>query len=259
MCQLFGASSATPVRLNFSWKSFALRGSTSDGNPDGWGVANYIGHDVALFREPIPAEDSPLVYFLGNHLPMSTLVISHVRNAIGSDVSLANTHPFVRALGPHSHVFAHNGYATVESLANAWLTPIGETDSEHLFCRLLNSLEPLWRSGNVPPLAERLQVVNAFATAIRPHGSTNFLYSDGATLFAHGHRKTLPGRRISSEPGLHYCESKGAIDDPQGVQFDGPTTDIALVATTPLDDGEWIAFEPGEVACFEAGRRVIPD
>jgi glutamine amidotransferase len=215
MCQLLGLSSSDPIRLTFSWESFVLRSSQEGGNPDGWGVAYFSDVDVMLLREPAPAEKSPMVQFLSSHAPRSDLIISHVRRATHGERKLANTQPFQRVLGGHTHIFAHNGFVPPFKMSNksSWLLPQGNTDSEQLFCRLLGYLEPLWSERRIPSFESRLDVVERFAQEILERGASNFLYSDGINLFAHGHRQTLPGDAVSNEPGLYvnlYKSKKGS-------------------------------------------------
>jgi glutamine amidotransferase len=57
-------------------------------------------------------------------------------------------------------------------------------------------------------------------------GKFNFLLSDGSVLIAHGHDR------------LHHAKRPGGL---------------ILVATEPLDDGEWLAFRPGELRVYRAG------
>ncbi len=263
MCQLLGLSSSEPIRLTFSWESFALRGSAEGGNPDGWGVAYFDGADVMLLREPAPAAESPMVQFLGRHAPRSDLIISHVRRATYGDRKLANTQPFQRVLGGHTHVFAHNGFVPPFKMPNtsSWLLPQGDTDSEHLFCHLLGYLESLWSGEGIPAFEKRYAVVKRFAEEILQRGASNFLYSDGVNLFAHGHRQTLPGDAVSDEPGLyvnlHKSESGSDMAIPcRGLRAEGRCSYQALVATLPLNDHEWVPLKPGEVACFEHGQRI---
>lgn len=263
MCQLLGLSSSSPIRLTFNWRSFVSRGSQKVGNPDGWGVAYFEGTDVLLLREPEPAAASPMVQFLTHYAPRSELVISHVRRATCGGVNLANTQPFQRVLGGHTHIFAHNGFVAPYKQANtsSWLQPIGNTDSEQLFCHLLSELEPLWSSGSVPSLEKRLDVVERFARDIMQHGAANFLYSDGVTLFAHGHRRTLPGEGVSNEPGLYVSlyQSETGSDikvSSEGIKAEGSCSDQALIATLPLNDHNWMPLKAGEVACFEHGQRI---
>jgi len=263
MCQLLGLSSSDPVRLTFDWKSFAMRGSQQGGNPDGWGVAYYEGVDVTLLREPAPAADSSMVQFLDSHAPRSNLIISHIRRATYGELKLSNTQPFQRVLGGHTHVFAHNGFVppVKMSCTSSWLTPQGDTDSEQLFCRLLGNLEPLWGSGGVPDFEKRYDVVKRFALEIMERGASNFLYSDGVNLFAHGHRHTIPGDDVSDEPGLYVStyQSKTGSDMAipcQGLRAEGICSHQALVATLPLSEHDWEPLQAGEIACFEQGRRI---
>ena len=262
MCELLGVCVEHPVRLRLGWEKFALHGSRRGGNPDGWGVAYFAHRDVLVLREPGPAATSPMVTFLARHAPPSKQIISHVRNATTGARSLENTQPFVRRLAGRAHVFAHNGHVPGMEIPGdrPYLQPLGETDSERLFALLLADLEELWRQ-RTPPLAERLAVVARFASRLREHGALNFLYCDGETLFAHGHRHTIPGEAISSEPGLYVLEHDagdgGAVELPcTGLACDGGKGLQAVIATVPLDDQCWTPLAEGEIACFEQGRRV---
>ncbi len=263
MCQLLGLSSSSPIRLTFNWRSFVGRGSEKVGNPDGWGVAYFEGTDALVLREPKPAAKSPMVQFLTNHAPRSNLVISHVRRATCGGRNLANTQPFQRVLGGHTHIFAHNGFVKPYKQANtsSWLQTKGETDSERLFCHLLSDLEPLWNNGGIPPLEKRLGIVEHFAREIMQYGSANFLYSDGVTLFAHGHRHTIPGDGVSHDPGLYVSlyQSETGSDmkmSCEGIMAEGNCSHQVLVATLPLNDHSWVPLKAGEVACFQHGQRI---
>jgi len=262
MCELLGVCVEQPVRLSLGWEEFALHGSRRAGNPDGWGVAYFAHRDVLLLREPGPTAESPMVKFLADHAPASRQIISHVRRATKGGRSLENTQPFVHRLAGRAHVFAHNGHVADTELpaGSPFLRPLGETDSERLFALLLADIEALWRR-RTPPLADRLSVVERFAGRQREHGALNFLYCDGETLFAHGHRHTIPGEAISSDPGLYVLER----DAGDGDGFDASCIGIAcdegkglqaVVATVPLDDQPWTPLAHGEIACFEQGRRV---
>ncbi len=267
MCQLLGVCASGPVRLRIAWGRFVARGSVAGANPDGWGVAYFDGDDALLYRSPAPAAQSVAAGFLGSHGPPSGLVISHVRRATRGGVALRNTQPFLRRVGGRAHAFAHNGFVgNADCLpgADPWLQPVGETDSEYFFLSLLARILPLWRRGH-PPLADRLAAVGEVAAAFCSRGAANFLYSDGLTLFAHGHRRTLPGEAISTDPGLYWRRVDEVELGDAGLV--GPCLELApqrgrcgaaLIATAPLDDGEWTALRAGEIACFEGGERVEP-
>jgi predicted glutamine amidotransferase len=109
MCELLCLSSRRPTRTTFSLRHFATHGAANTRNIDGWGVAFHDGRDARLYKEPEPARNSPLLGFIERHLHPTRLLISHIRRATVGGNSLANTQPFVRELGGHVHLFAHNG------------------------------------------------------------------------------------------------------------------------------------------------------
>ena len=107
MCELLGMSSRRPVRLTFSLQTLASHSIPPDRQSDGWGAVFYQGNDVALSREPIAASTRPLVVFLGQQGPSSSLAISHIRHATRGEITLANTQPFIREWAGRVHAFAH--------------------------------------------------------------------------------------------------------------------------------------------------------
>ena len=149
MCELFGLSSSSPVRVKYSLHTFAEHGGLLHPNKSGWGITYHEGKDAFLIKEPLPASDSPLAAFIADQPLTSTCVIAHVRYATAGEPSFANTHPFMRELGGQMHLFAHNGGLEKIwerlKLGSAVYTPVGETDSEYAFCVLLDRLAPLWQ------------------------------------------------------------------------------------------------------------------
>ena len=264
MCELLAMSSLRPARLTFSLEALAAHGSPAGRQRDGWGAAFYRGRDVALFREPVAAGDSPLVKYLEAQGPPTTLAISHIRRATRGEVSLANTQPFVREMAGRAQVFAHNGdLPGVTSRKNLSFTryrPIGDTDSEYAFCVLLERIFALWRTGGgVPALAERLAVVTQFAAELRELGPANFLYADGDAVFAHGHRRIQASGEIEP-PGL-YLLCRRCVDEQQGVVGEGVAIEpgfqeVTLIASVPLSGENWRALAQGEVIAVSAGRVI---
>lgn len=268
MCELLALSSSRPARLTFSLQRLASHGNLRGGSPDGWGVAFYSGHDVALFREPAPAASSSLVQFLEAQGPRTPLAISHIRHATRGAVTLANTQPFARELGGRTHVFAHNGDlpGIWDNLALALDSdyPVGETDSEQAFCALLSRLRELWRGGGLPSLEDRFSLVRDFAAELRALGPANFLYADGDVLFAHGHRrKHLPGRPDDA-PGLwllqRYCADTDIVSKPVDVvSVEGGGQFVAMLASVPLTEDAWRPLGNGETVVVRDGVVITPN
>lgn len=262
MCELLAISSRYATRLNFSLQALAERSSPGHSPRDGWGVAFYQGRDVALYREPLPASNNPLVHLLETQGPPTTLAISHIRHATQGAITLANTQPFLRELAGRSHVFAHNGtlpgIAQSPHFALGPYHPVGETDSEHAFCALLARLQALWQpAAPPPPVQTRLAVVADFAAELRKLGPANFLYADGDALFAHGHRRLQAGDRVEP-PGLYLltrtCHAENQPLQAHGVCVDGGFQQVVLLASVPLSEEAWQPLAEGETVAVAAGE-----
>ncbi len=263
MCELLAVSASQPTRLTFSLHTLASRGGETGTTRDGWGVAFYQGEDVALFREPAAAGNSALVRYLETQGPSTNLAISHIRHATQGSVQLSNTQPFVRELGGRTHVFAHNGDLSgidrSKALSMGAHRPVGQTDSEHAFCALLERLRPLWADSGAPSLQERMSVLAAFAADLRLLGPANFLYADGDALFAHGHRRIQPASGRIEPPGLwtlqRHCPSADASPDRQGgVSISDVERAVVCVASVPLTDAAWRPLAEGELLAVRGGE-----
>ncbi len=263
MCELLAMSSRRPARLTFSLETLAARGAGTGRYRDGWGAAFYQDNDVVLYREPTAAGDSPLVRFVEAQGPSTTLAISHIRRATRGAVALSNTQPFARELAGRMHVFAHNGdLPGIErsgKLAFGRYRPVGTTDSEHAFCALLERIGGLWGSSSLlPPLDERLSVVSQFAADLRQLGPANFLYADGDTLFAHGHRRIQAASGDIRPPGLFLlsrrCADANEPVNASGVSVGPGFQEVLLIASVPLSDENWRPFAEGEIVAVSAGK-----
>lgn len=268
MCELFAMSARVPATVTLSLEEFARHGGETAHHRDGWGIAYFDGRDARLLKEASAASDSAFMDFVEGHNFTSSAVVSHIRRATQGGAALPNTHPFLRELGGHAHVFAHNGnFEDVQNRAALSLghyRPIGDTDSEYAFCALLERMVDLWRDANIPPpLKRRLEIVVQFASDVRELGPANFLYGDGDVIFAHADRRTQTDGQIKP-PGLHILHRACA---PQAANFtaDGlnittpgasPTQEAVLVASVPLTDEAWMPVAQGEVMILSAGKTV---
>jgi predicted glutamine amidotransferase len=263
MCELLAMSSSRPAQLTFSLQTLSARGGTTGSTHDGWGVAFFQGKDVALFREPSAAADSPLVQFLESQGPLTDLAISHIRHATQGAISLANTQPFVRELGGRTYVFAHNGDLH-GAFGGAVLVlgdhhPVGQTDSEQAFCVLLARLASLWTTSEIPSVESRLSLVADFAAALRAFGPANFLYADGDALFIHGHRRMQRTSHRAVPPGLWIRQRHCALADPVPDEHGGASVGqaeqaVAWIASVPLTDEGWRPLGEGEVLVVRDGE-----
>src|SRR5688572_23485605 len=111
--------------------------------PDGWGMGYYPGGEpsAVVLKEPAPPQGSirGQLARAWEHLE-SSLFVLHIRTATWGAISDANTQPFIRSWGRRDWMFGHSG-----SLAHrlpvdekARFEPVGSTDTEQIFCTLMN-------------------------------------------------------------------------------------------------------------------------
>lgn len=128
---------------------------------------------------------------------------------------------------------------------------MGDTDSEHAFCWMMQELAKSHAS--VPSVPELTLTLKELAARIAPHGTFNFLLSNGQALWAH------------ASTNLHYIERRhpfGAAqlsDEDLRLDFSKETSEhdqVAVIVTSPLTTNEtWTAFGKGELLVFEEGLR----
>ena len=264
MCELFAFTSNQPATVSVSLDQFASHGSSDSENKDGWGIAYYFEGDIRRYRDTGPAAESVLVKFVEEQSLRSTQVLAHIRNANVGSVRLPNTHPFSRELGGNMHTFAHNGYlgsiATEKSFALHRFQSIGDTDSEHAFCVLLDRLSSIWmHESDVPAFTDRLDIVALFAREIREMGLSNFIYCDGDTIFVHADRRRQSDGKYRP-PGLWlHQQTCPECDGPirgGGISIDSERQKIAMVASVPITEDHWEPLDGGTVIAMRNGEVV---
>ena len=262
MCQLLGMNCNTPTDVTFSFRGFAQRGGNTDHHTDGWGIAFFEGNasegdDKGLrhFVDHQPACSSPVAELISRYPIKSRNVIAHIRKATQGRVALENCHPFVRELWGRYWVFAHNGdLKDFAPRLHGSFKPVGSTDSERAFCWITQELAK--SHAGVPSVAELSITLRELAAAIAPHGTFNFLLSNGQALWAHASTKPDSQR-------LYYVERKHPFahatlsDEDVSVDFaehTSPQDKIAVVVSAPLTTNEtWLPFAAGELKVFEGG------
>lgn len=253
MCQLLGMNCNTPTDITFSFSGFAQRGGKTDHHADGWGIAFFEGRGLRHYVDHLPAAESPVADLIRHYPIKSENVIAHIRKATQGRVNLENCHPFVRELWGRYWVFAHNGdLKDFRPRLHAHFRAVGQTDSEHAFCWIMQELAKSHAS--VPSIRELTLTLAELASRIEPHGTFNFLLSQGDALWAH------------ATSSLYYLERRAPFgpaqlsDDELELDFSqeaSATDEVAVIATSPLTRNEaWTALARGEMAVFEKGRRL---
>ena len=254
MCELMGMSANVPTDAEFSFTGVIERGGGSDIHRDGWGIAFYRGRGVQEFRDPQPGVESDIARLVKRSGIKSTLLISHIRRANIGGVSVENTHPFVRELWGNYWTFAHNGQlrGAKKNLHLGRFKPVGSTDSEHVFCWLLDRIAVAFTTR--PKSAKALwRLIDELTREARVFGVFNFLMSDSRHLYAHCSTR------------LHWLTRQAPFgsarlkDLEMSVDFSQQTSDsdvVTIIATDPLTSNEhWHRMESGQIAIWKNGRR----
>jgi glutamine amidotransferase len=254
MCELLGLNFARPVAADFTLSAFALR---DEENADGWGMAWYADRSLNVVKEPLSWRKSRYASFLESYSGLvSHIYVAHVRHAtVGGEPKHADTHPFQAELAGRNYCFAHNGTvrSAIESMPLGRYHPIGQTDSEHVFCSIMNEIAQ--RAGNLTAQADWQWLAQRFVK-INAMGKFNSLLADGDRLFAYHDMNGFKGLhfhgvRMRGEDVEHLEDAFMEMQVESDAENRG-----AVIATRPLTDIGWHAFQPGELLVLEDGRIV---
>jgi glutamine amidotransferase len=241
MCRLFGIMTTEPVAAQF-W----LLGATdsmldqSYRNPDGTGLAHYVGPKLVVEKHPIAAHEDR-EFAAEARSAHSHLFVAHVRHATRGEPRPENTQPFSRG----NLVFAHNGTVDgLEDLPGSLGLFLGNTDSERYFALLHHHIREA--RDTITGIRKTIRWVKDNCT----YSSLNFLLADGDSLYA----LRLPGkeglfvRRLEVEEDLRCLSSYGTRTEghvPQGA---------VLFASERIDSApSWRELEPGTLAVANSG------
>ncbi len=251
MCQLLGMNANTPTDVMFSFTGLASRAHE---HKDGFGIAFFEDdRGLRLFVDHHGARTSPVAELVKRYPIKSRNVVAHIRKATQGSVALENTHPFVRELWGRYWVCAHNGdlKGFAPRLHGAF-RPVGDTDSEHAFCWLMQELAKA--HAGMPGIEELTLTLAELLPRPAAHGSFNLLLSNGQALWAHG------STHLHSLQRRHPFGAATLADEDLSVDFaplTTPTDRVVVVATEPLTTGEdWRAFAPGELRVFRDGVEL---
>lgn len=246
MCRLFGMLASEPATARF-WLLGASDSvlDQSYRNPDGTGLAHYVGRQPVVEKHPIAAHRDREFATEARQV-RSHLFIAHVRHATRGNPRLENTQPFAH----DSLVFVHNG--TIDGLEDlpVSLGPLqGDTDSERYFALLCHHIREA--SDTLTGIKKAVgQVIENC-----PYTSLNFLLADGDFLYA----LRLPG---TEDLGL-YVRHLEAEEDFRGLSSYGARTEsrhrhgAILFASEQIDSASpWRELEPETLAIADCDLRL---
>ena len=248
MCQLLGMNCNVPTDICFSFSGFRKRGGETDVHRDGWGIGFFEGKGSRVFLDPEPSAHSALAELVRSYPIRSLNVIAHIRKATEGETSLENTHPFLRELWGRHWLFAHNGHLLdFRPPLKGIMTPVGNTDSEWLFCWILEKLRR--RFGSTPPSrTELFTALRKLTLTFAQRGISNFLLSNGDVLVAHCSTQLSYIVRQAPFGEAHLADEDMSVDFRE---LTTPADRVAVITSLPLTDNEaWVDMRPGTLWMF---------
>ena len=249
--------------------SFDLRCLNTSPPPDGWGIGCYPGDEASalVLKEPAPAAGSARseLVKVWDHLSSSIFVLQ-IRQATWGSITDANTQPFLRTWGRRDWLFGHGGSLKhqPELERHATFEAVGSTDSELVFCELMNRISECgWSS-----VADvDLEMFRGWFQSINELGPLTAVLSDGRDLCVYCDRETTES--------LFYYEAIPPYDDlvvedeAVAIHFGrrGIKSRRAVVVcshpmqVTGVDQKDWQRLAPGHLLVARQGAvraHVVP-
>jgi transglutaminase-like putative cysteine protease/predicted glutamine amidotransferase len=233
--------------------------------PDGWGLGYYPAGEptAAILKEPAPPQGSIRSQLaLAWEQVASSLFVLHIRHATWGALSDANTQPFARAWGRRDWLMAHAGSLDkkLPDVAGPF-EPIGSTDTEQLFCQLLNKcVERNWRNLGEVDMA----VMVGWIAELNEIGGMTMCLTDGRDLVVHADRRGDPLWLGQLEPPY---EKIAFGDNDLGIDLTrrgAKARKGVVVSTEPQQprDGDaakaltWRQLEPGQFLVVREGAVI---
>lgn len=229
MCELFGATSKSKLRLNGLLSEFFSHGNE---HPNGWGMAFFYGNAVSLEKQPEPSQKS---IYLKQRLQFKVEadnMIAHIRLATRGNINYENTHPFVmRDNSNRTWTLAHNGTIfDCDLLTPFGHTQQGQTDSERILAYIISRINAEEEKKKKLSRRERFGVIDEILCEITPENKVNLLLYDGELMYVH----------TNYQSSLYRCRKGEAV----------------VISTRPLDLDAWEPVPMNTLIAYQNGKQV---
>lgn len=228
--------------------------------PDGWGLGYYPGGEpsASVLKEPAPAAGSIRgeLARAWEHLE-SSLFVLHIRSARWGAISDANTQPFVRSWGRRDWMICHSGSLDARLAPEAGpFEPVGSTDTEQIFCSLLNRFVARgWKS----VMDADLEIVLGWLGELDNQGEVTVCITDGRDLLVYADRRGVPIHVGQLQPPYEraaFGDDDLAIDLTQRGAKARKGVIICSSPLAPLADGD-VPAAPIQWRPLAAGKMVV--
>lgn len=262
MCELLGMNFNHPVYIGFS---FAGLMSRSGWNKDGWGLGLYPDEKAAaVYKEAIAGQHSLVALFIAKYRCLrSATFLAHIRQASRGQIAFSNSHPFNHHYQALEFLFIHNGTLDKKQFpVQKNFHPIGETDSEQVFCFLLSKMAglriyPVRKGEYIGYDEQQINAIYQILLDINDHGSMCCIFSDGRSLFAYRDKNGARELHFTEKTHEHSTHRLGDGEIKVTIHPDNEEHGNGLIfASEPLSAGEWQSFKPGQLIVTQHGQVI---
>ncbi len=261
MSELLGVSFDSVTAPVISLRGAATRkdASTVDSKRSGWGFGWYPGSELAgqILKNPTAGADDPAARALKDWNRFgSTLFLGHFLGS-AAHRSQSDSQPYLRNFSGRAWIIAHSGALREDFRQKLPLgdkpgfEPVGRTDTEHVFCWLLNRMHEAGTRNlgdyGWERLATDLRAVNEL-------GSLNLMLTDGQSLVVYQDREVVQpiywSRRLPHHEGAPLGNDVLSLD----LEPHQSNRTFVIFATTPLSGEAWVRMAGGQLLVARRGQ-----
>ncbi|MDH4247199.1 MAG: class II glutamine amidotransferase [Deltaproteobacteria bacterium] len=235
--------------------------ASTSGNPRGWGFGWYPGVDMAgqTLKDPSAGPSDPTAQMLKEWSRFgSTKFICHFRGP-AQHRAQSDAQPFLRNFSGRSWIIAHSGTLTGDWRRELPLgekpvyEPVGRTDTEHVFCWLLNQFHD---QGHRTFADVGWGSLLGIFRRINKLGPLNLFLGDGQSLVVYhdqGERQPLYwSRRVPPHIQMPLENATLALN----LESHQSHRTFVVFATEPMSADNWVRMAPGQLLVVRRGQIV---
>ena len=261
MSELLGLSFDSVTAPVISLKGAARRqdAGTTDSRRSGWGFGWYPGSELAgqILKNPTASADDPASRALKDWNRFgSTLFLGHFLGS-AAHTTQGDSQPYLRNYSGRAWIIAHSGVLREDFRQDLPLgdkpgfEPVGRTDTEHVFCWLLNRMQ---ESGTRSFGDYGWDRLTADLRAVNEFGSLNLMLTDGQSLVVYQDREVVQpiywSRRLPHQDDTALGNDVLSLD----LEPHQSNRTVAIFATTPLSGEPWVRMAGGQLLVARRGQ-----
>ncbi len=229
---------------------------------NGWGFAWYPNDDYSslMIKDSRQQDINELSTVVNDWDNFRSTIFMCKTKGISKQYTLHDVQPFRWSYAGKDWLFLHNGTCDIKvltekhDLQSGFLVPLGNTDSELLFCYLLGKIQ---QSGFTELNKKSARLISTCLKELEAFGTLDLILTDSKTLFVyHGENseKEIYVSKLLSEYFTKKIESESIsieMEDPRDTYHSG-----LIVSSEKLSSVEQMMINKGDVILIKRGINI---